>query len=115
MNDESYLSIFAVDGVAAAAAPGKKPPPWVPLGPKSLSAAAAEPFVPSIGVTIRRKDHKVTRAVLQFHHLSGTRANDLADAFEKAARELRKYQGNIFNPDDPGVEVDVTTALTRNG
>jgi hypothetical protein len=52
---------------------------------------------------------------MQFHHLSGTRANDLADAFEKAARELRKYQGNIFNPDDPGVEVDVTTALTRNG
>lgn len=113
MNDESYLSIFAVDGFAATASPGKKPPPWIPQGPKSLSAAATEPFVPSVGVTMQRKDHKVVRAVLQFHHLSEMRANELADAFEKAARDLRSHRGNIFNAEDPGVEVDVSAALVR--
>lgn len=113
MNDESYLSLFAVDGFAATAATGNKPPPWIPQGPKSLSAAAAEPFVPSIGVTMQRKDDKVVRAVLQFHHLSDTRANALADALEKAAKDLRRYRGDAFNPDDPGVELDVTAALVR--
>jgi hypothetical protein len=114
-DDESYLSIFTVDGFLATGAPGRKPPPYIPQGPRSLSAAAVEPVVPSIYVIAKSRDSKLTEATLKFHHLGGTRANALADALEKAAKELRAYKSDSFDLKDPGVDLDVTAVLVRRG
>lgn len=115
MNDETYLSIFSVDGVLAAAAPGKRPPPWVPQGPNSLSSASAEPVRPSIYVVGKRdaNSNKLTQTSLTFHNLSKKRALRLAEALESAAKQLRdpKNHDRVFDMKDPGVSVDVTAAL----
>ena len=113
MNDETYLSIFGVDGCLAAGAPGKRPPPWVPQGRHSLSSASAEPVRPSIYVVGKRQKNKLVGTSLVFHNLSKKRALRLAEALESAAKQLRdpKNHDRVFDMDDPGVEVDVTAAL----
>jgi hypothetical protein len=113
MDDESYLSIFAVDGVLAAAAPKGKPPPWIPQGPRSLSSASLEPVQPSIYVIGKGRKGKLVRTSLVFHNLSKKRALRLADALEAAAEKLRDPANHdrVFDMDDPGVSVDVSTAL----
>ena len=115
MDDESYLSIFSVDGVLAAAAPGKRPPPYIPQGPRSIGAAAADPVVPSIYIVGKRdaNSNKLTRTSLTFHNLSKKRALKLAEALESAAKQLRdpKNHDRVFDMKDPGVSIDVTAAL----
>ena len=115
MNDETYLSIFSVDGCLAAAAPGKRPPPWIPQGPRSVGAAAADPVAPSIYIVGKRdaNSNKLTQTSLTFHNLSKKRALRLAEALESAAKQLRdpKSHDRVFDMKDPGVSVDVTAAL----
>ena len=115
MNDETYLSIFSVDGCLAAAAPGRRPPPWIPQGPRSVGAAAADPVAPSIYIVGKRdaNSNKLTQTSLTFHNLSKKRALRLAEALESAAKQLRdpKNHDRVFDMKDPGVSVDVTAAL----
>ncbi len=111
--DETYLSIFGVDGYLAVAAVGKRPPPWIPQGPNSLSSASVEQVRPSIYLVGKRDRGKLVNTSMMFHNLSKKRALRLAEALEEAAKQLRdpRNHDRVLDMNDPGVSVDVSAAL----